>query len=80
MYDITSSSSYKDVQCSLRHLKDIFPNYDTVIMLIGVKGYLHHERAVTTDEAMEFASMYQKCMYISLLCIYPCNRHHEMCA
>ena len=67
-YDITSSSSYEEVKCSLRHLRDIFPNYDIVIVLLGIieDCELDFERAVTTDEAKEFASMYQS------VCTYPC--------
>ena len=68
MYDTTSSNSYERVKRLLRNMKDNFLN-DVVIILMGNKWYLHHKRAVTTDEAKEFASMYQS-VCIHILAVY----------
>ena len=66
MYDIISNVSYERVKRSLINQKDDFPNDDLVIILVGNKYDLHYERAVTTNEAMKLASMYQS------VCTYPC--------
>jgi len=55
VYDISKLQTYNNVTRWLKELRD-HADTNIVIMLVGNKSDLKHLRAVTTDEATEFAS------------------------
>jgi Ras-related protein Rab-11A len=61
VYDIAKHATYENVTRWLKELRD-HADQNIVIMLVGNKSDLKHLRAVPTDEAKEFASMF------SILC------------
>ena len=54
MYDISNHETFRNVERWLRELRD-HADVKIVIMLVGNKSDLRHQRAVPTDEALEFA-------------------------
>jgi GTPase SAR1 family protein len=54
VYDISKRITYENVPRWLKELRD-HADENIVIMLVGNKRDLRHMRAVTTDEAKEFA-------------------------
>lgn len=57
VYDIAKHATYENVTRWLKELRD-HADQNIVIMLVGNKSDLKHLRAVPTDEAKEFASMF----------------------
>jgi Ras-related protein Rab-11A len=57
VYDISKHPTYDSVERWLRELRD-HADTNIVIMLVGNKSDLRHLRAVPTEEATEFASMF----------------------
>jgi len=55
VYDISKRPSFENVQRWLKELRD-HADSNIVIMLVGNKSDLKHLRAVTTEEAKEFAA------------------------
>lgn len=55
VYDISKRPTYENVQRWLKELRD-HADSNIVIMLVGNKSDLRHLRAVTTEEAKQFAS------------------------
>ena len=58
VYDISKHQTYENVTRWLKELRD-HADASIVIMLVGNKSDLRHLRAVSTDEAKQFASMWQ---------------------
>lgn len=58
VYDISKHQTYENVTRWLKELRD-HADSNIVIMLVGNKSDLRHLRAVPTEEAKQFASMYQ---------------------
>lgn len=58
VYDISKHQTYENVTRWLKELRD-HADANIVIMLVGNKSDLRHLRAVPTEEAKQFASMYQ---------------------
>lgn len=56
MYDITKQPSYENVTRWLKELRD-HAAANITIMLVGNKSDLRHLRAVTTDDAKNFAGI-----------------------
>lgn len=54
VYDITKHESFANAERWLKELRD-HADANIVIMLVGNKSDLRHLRAVSTEEAMEFA-------------------------
>eukprot|EP01138_Halocafeteria_seosinensis_P005980 gb/GECG01006112.1/.p1 GENE.gb/GECG01006112.1/~~gb/GECG01006112.1/.p1 ORF type:complete len:214 (+),score=26.11 gb/GECG01006112.1/:1-642(+) len=54
VYDISNHETFRNVERWLRELRD-HADLKIVIMLVGNKSDLRHQRAVPTDEALEFA-------------------------
>lgn len=54
VYDISKHVTFENVERWLKELRD-HADANIVIMLVGNKSDLRHQRAVTTNEAMEFA-------------------------
>ena len=54
VYDISKSTTFQDVSRWLKELRD-HADANIVIMLVGNKSDLKHLRAVTTEEAKNFA-------------------------
>ena len=54
VYDISKHSTFENVERWLKELRD-HADANIVIMLVGNKSDLRHLRAVTTEEAMQFA-------------------------
>ncbi|KAK8964608.1 Ras-related protein RABA1f [Platanthera guangdongensis] len=54
VYDITRNATFENMQRWLKELRD-HTDSSTVIMLVGNKADLRHLRAVSTEDAMEFA-------------------------
>ena len=63
VYDISKHQTYDNVTRWLKELRD-HADSNIVIMLVGNKSDLRHLRAVPTDEAKQFASMWDQCLYI----------------
>ena len=59
VYDISKHATYVNVTRWLKELRD-HADSNIVIMLVGNKSDLKHLRAVPTDEAKAFASMYSE--------------------
>lgn len=57
VYDISKHQTYENVTRWLKELRD-HADANIVIMLVGNKSDLRHLRAVPTEEAKAFASMY----------------------
>lgn len=57
VYDISKHSTYENVTRWLKELRD-HADANIVIMLVGNKSDLRHLRAVPTDDAKQFASMF----------------------
>ena len=57
VYDISKHQTYENVTRWLKELRD-HADSNIVIMLVGNKSDLRHLRAVPTEEAKQFASMY----------------------
>lgn len=57
VYDISKHQTYENVQRWLKELRD-HADANIVIMLVGNKSDLRHLRAVPTEEAKQFASMF----------------------
>lgn len=55
MYDISQPKSFESVERWLKELRD-HADANIVIMLVGNKCDLNHLRAVSTEEAKEFAA------------------------
>lgn len=55
VYDISKHSTYENVSRWLKELRD-HADSNIVIMLVGNKSDLRHLRAVTTEDAKQFAS------------------------
>jgi Ras-related protein Rab-11A len=60
VYDISKHQTYENVTRWLKELRD-HADSNIVIMLVGNKSDLRHLRAVPTEEAKQFASMYEGC-------------------
>ena len=58
VYDISKHPTYENVTRWLKELRD-HADANIVIMLVGNKSDLRHLRAVPTDEAKQFASMWR---------------------
>lgn len=58
VYDIAKHQTYENVTRWLKELRD-HADANIVIMLVGNKSDLKHLRAVSTDEAKQFASEYR---------------------
>lgn len=54
MYDVTRQLTFENVERWLKELRDHTEAY-AVVMLVGNKADLRHLRAVSTEEAKEFA-------------------------
>jgi Ras-related protein Rab-11A len=54
VYDIAKASSFENVDNWLKELRE-HASADIVIMLVGNKSDLRHVRAVTTEEARQYA-------------------------
>lgn len=57
MYDITSQSTFENVDRWLTELRQ-HADPDIVILLVGNKSDLRHIRAVTTEEARAYAGIF----------------------
>lgn len=58
VYDIAKHQTYENVTRWLKELRD-HADANIVIMLVGNKSDLKHLRAVSTDEAKQFASEFR---------------------
>lgn len=58
VYDISKHQTYENVNRWLKELRD-HADSNIVIMLVGNKSDLRHLRAVPTEEAKQFASMWE---------------------
>jgi Ras-related protein Rab-11A len=56
VYDISKASTFENVDAWLKELRE-HASSDIVIMLVGNKSDLRHIRAVTTEEARQYAGM-----------------------
>jgi small GTP-binding protein len=59
VYDISKHQTYENVTRWLKELRD-HADSNIVIMLVGNKSDLRHLRAVPTEEAKQFASMFTR--------------------
>jgi Ras-related protein Rab-11A len=57
VYDISKHQTYENVNRWLKELRD-HADSNIVIMLVGNKSDLRHLRAVPTEDAKAFASMF----------------------
>ena len=56
VYSITKHSTFENIERWLKELRDNYVDRNVAIILVGNNCDLRHLRAVSTDEAMEFAS------------------------
>jgi small GTP-binding protein len=71
VYDISKHQTYENVTRWLKELRD-HADSNIVIMLVGNKSDLRHLRAVPTEEAKQFASMWPDCARSTrMLAEYP---------
>jgi len=66
VYDIAKQATYVNVTRWLKELRD-HADSNIVIMLVGNKSDLKHLRAVPTEEAKVFSSMWESVLTYSLL-------------
>ena len=59
VFDITSRKSFENVNMWLTEVKESAPDGEIVVMLIGNKTDLYHQREVTQEDATDFASKKQ---------------------
>lgn len=66
VYDITKKQSFENAERWLQELRE-HADQKIVILLVGNKSDLRHIRAVTTDEARDFAG--RQCVLASISCV-----------
>jgi len=63
VYDITSHTTFKNVEQWLKELRGFFDTDKLMIMLVGNKSDLDHRREVSMEEAKSFAEK-EKLLFI----------------